>query len=124
MVAERDLKLQTFMLTDKQMSLACDLHAMLAVRRIVFSSISSESNTDCLSIKPFKRIMKVFQSGTALIIDVLPAFLDIEIRLSNMSKDMSLAPICRVAAHAGLLQCQKYLILFDECEAVAFAVGM
>lgn len=68
--------------------------------------------------------MKVFQSGSALIIDVLPAFLDIEIRLARMSEDTSLAPICRVAAHAGHLQAQKYLDLFGECEAVAFSLGV
>ncbi|EIM84180.1 uncharacterized protein STEHIDRAFT_31640, partial [Stereum hirsutum FP-91666 SS1] len=87
-VADKDLKLQTFKLTAVQKLLASDLHDMLA-------------------------------SHVTLIIDVLPVFLDLELRLQSMSNDARLLPICRVAAHAGLLQCQKYFILFQECEAVA-----
>lgn len=67
--------------------------------------------------------MAVFQSHVTLIIDVLPVFLDLELRLQSMSNDARLLPVCRVAAHAGLLQCQKYFILFQECEAVAFSNG-
>lgn len=65
----------------------------------------------------------MFQSHVTLIIDVLPVFLDLELRLQSMSNDARLLPVCRVAAHAGLLQCQKYFILFQECEAVAFSNG-
>ncbi|EIM91657.1 uncharacterized protein STEHIDRAFT_49378 [Stereum hirsutum FP-91666 SS1] len=99
-VADKDLKLQTFKLTAVQKTLASDLHDMLA---------------------PFKKVMAVFQSHVTLIIDVLPVFLDLELRLQSMSNDARLLPVCRVAAHAGLLQCQKYFILFQECEAVAFS---
>ncbi|EIM79011.1 uncharacterized protein STEHIDRAFT_164101 [Stereum hirsutum FP-91666 SS1] len=100
--SNKDLKLQTFKLTVEQNNLANDLHDMLSA---------------------FKTITSLFQSGATLIIEVLPAFHDLDVRLKMMANDVTLAPVCRVAAYAAHLQCDKYYDLFSECEAVAFCIA-
>lgn len=65
----------------------------------------------------------MFQSDVALVIDVLPAFYDLDFRLQKMTEDTTLAPVCRVAAHAARLQCDKYYDLLSECEATSFSLG-
>lgn len=119
LISIQELKLQSFLLTEEQLQLTRDLREVLMVS--VF--------TICfLYIINFSKILeeptKIFsRAEVPLIADVIPMMFDVQQALINASNDASLPDVLRIAAHAGVIVCEKYLALTDECEAYWIAIG-
>ncbi|KAJ7579614.1 hypothetical protein C8J56DRAFT_1006570 [Mycena floridula] len=104
LLANKDLNLKSFKLTEGQWVLSKDLCDLL----------------DCL-----KEPTLLFSKGkTALICDVIPAFDELIDLLDNASELESYPNVCRVAAHAGKLVAQKYFDIIGGCEAYEIAIVM
>lgn len=64
------------------------------------------------------------KSDVPLIVEVIPEMEGIQRLLEAITNDLTLEPVCRVAAHAGLLVCEKYYRILDDCDAYTTAIGM
>ncbi|KAI0662356.1 ribonuclease H-like domain-containing protein, partial [Cubamyces menziesii] len=74
-------------------------------------------------LAPVEEVTKAFQTDDVpLIMDVIPAYDQLQRDFCAMSNDTSLPSICRVAAHAAYLMTRKYYSRLDECEAYFFAI--
>ncbi|KAI0726111.1 ribonuclease H-like domain-containing protein [Fomitopsis betulina] len=100
----RDLKLNAMKLTPQEWKLSTDLWDML----------------DCIH----ELIQHFQQDDVPLIIDVYPAFDQLQQDFLAMEGNTTLPNVCRVAAHAGYLVTCKYYNLFNMCEAYTTAVVM
>lgn len=121
LTSDGDLKLGAFKLTDEDWVLASHLYDMLTVcAHHVYLQTCAHSRCQCI-----ETLTKQFQqTGVPLIIDVIPAFLELQGQLDYMTRPESALPtICRVAVHAGLLVSREYFDKFSGCQAYAFAIG-
>ncbi|KAI0323610.1 hypothetical protein GY45DRAFT_1229139, partial [Cubamyces sp. BRFM 1775] len=77
----------------------------------------------CDMLAVFKEVTKAFQTDDVLLImDVIPAYDQLQWEICAMSNDTSLPSICRVVAHATYLMTRKYYSRLDECKAYFFAI--
>ncbi|EPS98928.1 hypothetical protein FOMPIDRAFT_1148218, partial [Fomitopsis schrenkii] len=100
----RDLKLNAMVLTPQEWKLSTDLRDMLDA---------------------FHRLTQLFQRGDIpLIVEVYPAFAQLQHDLCLMRDNTTLPSVCRVAAHAAYLATCKYVTLIGECDAYTIAIVM
>ncbi|KAJ7702123.1 hypothetical protein B0H14DRAFT_2416771, partial [Mycena olivaceomarginata] len=103
LVAEKNLNLKAFKLSERQWAMAEDLRDCVMARTLMFSLRGSTQ---------------------PLICDVLPMLEDLRRELIRASEMTDLANICWVAAYGGSLVATKYLNLIPACEAYEFAIGI
>ncbi|KAI0070265.1 hypothetical protein K474DRAFT_1609013, partial [Panus rudis PR-1116 ss-1] len=104
LIEVRDLKLSALRLTPEEWQLSSDLCDMLA---------------------PVHEVTKVFQQrDVPLIVDVIPAYNQLQRDFQAMADCEDLPNVCRVAAYSGYLMTRKYYKRTDECDAYVISIVM
>ncbi|KAK7461760.1 hypothetical protein VKT23_008190 [Stygiomarasmius scandens] len=104
LLKDKDLKLGSYRLNETQDRMMNELYVILQI---------------------LDKATLIFQQKIRpLIVEVIPAFKDLEFALDKIANHADYYPVTRVAAYAGLLMIKKYYSLIDVCEAYRIAIVM